>query len=666
MVNSEKQANRNILATELLRIRQALEAKIETNSTLKDPSDCQQNYLIQKLELSYLGSSALGNTSTETIEFLCQNFELSSFERDILLLCAGVELDLSWQVLCAIAQGDPNKKYPTFSLALSIFKNSHWDAFAPNSPLRRWQLIKIKPSLNLVDSPLAIDEQILNYILKIQHSNEGLLSLISPVKINSYLMPSHQKIAENLFRSWIQINNPPYPLIQLGGKDLESKKALAALVCQRLDLQLYTVSVLKLPKSRNEMHSITCLLEREWILNDLIFVLDCEDLGNERTEKKIIISDLIAALNCPLILLTREQIYFEERPLISWQIDLPTSNEQKMLWQELLKNLEVDLRETIDKIVSHFPFNSATISTIAKQLETLNEGEEVSELLWKSCRSFARPRLDELAQRIDSKVSWEDLILSEENKDILREIAIHVRQKNQIKENWGWGLKSSRGNGISALFSGISGTGKTLAAEVLANELNLDVYRIDLSAVVSKYIGETEKNLREIFDRAERCGVILLFDEADALFGKRSQVKDSHDRYANMEVSYLLQRIESYRGLAILTTNLKDDIDRAFLRRIRFVIEFRFPDPTLREAIWQRIFPSQTPTENLNFKKLAQLNVAGGNIRNIAMKAAFLAADAGENVTMKHILQATENEYFKLQKTLTPGEVKNWIVKDPK
>src|SRR5438128_8734283 len=205
----------------------------------------------------------------------------------------------------------------------------------------------------------------------------------------------------------------------------------------------------------------------------------------------------------------------------------------------------------------------------------------------------------------------------------------------------------NRGLGISALFAGDSGTGKTMAAEVIANELRLNLYRIDLSAVVSKYIGETEKNLRRLFDAAEDGGAILFFDEADALFGKRSEIKDSHDRYANIEVNYLLQRMESYRGLAVLATNMKSALDPAFLRRIRFVINFPFPDAEQRAAIWQRIFPPHTPTEGLDIGKLARLNVAGGNIRNIALNAAFLAAHAGEPVRMTYILRSTRSEYGK-------------------
>ena len=229
-----------------------------------------------------------------------------------------------------------------------------------------------------------------------------------------------------------------------------------------------------------------------------------------------------------------------------------------------------------------------------------------------------------------------------------------------MHDRWGFAAKGTRGLGLSALFAGPSGTGKTMAAEVLANDLRLDLYSIDLSQLVSKYIGETEKNLRRVFDAAEASGAILLFDEADALFGKRTEVKDSHDRYANIEVSYLLQRMEAYRGLAILTTNHRSSLDQAFLRRLRFVVQFPFPDAAHRAEIWRHIFPSATPTQGLNLTLLSKLNVAGGNIRNIALNAAFLAAHAGGPVRMDHLLAAARMEYEKLERTLPESEIAGW------
>ena len=283
------------------------------------------------------------------------------------------------------------------------------------------------------------------------------------------------------------------------------------------------------------------------------------------------------------------------------------------------------------------------------------------ELLWDACRKQARFGLEDLALHIEPVANWEDLVLPAAQKKILKEIESHVRKRDIVYENWGFADRSSRGLGITALFTGSSGTGKTMAAEVLAKKLKLDLYRIDLSQIVSKYIGETEKNLRRIFDAAEEGGAILLFDEADALFGKRSEVRDSHDRYANIEVSYLLQRMEAYRGLAILTTNMKNAIDPAFLRRIRFFVQFPFPDAEQRTEIWKRVFPEKTPTDGLDLKKLARLNIAGGNIYNIALSAAFLAAEAGSPVGMPHILQAARTEYSKLERPLTEAEIGGWV-----
>ena len=260
------------------------------------------------------------------------------------------------------------------------------------------------------------------------------------------------------------------------------------------------------------------------------------------------------------------------------------------------------------------------------------------------------------------RAGWDDLVLPDERLAILRQIADQVRHRLRVYDVWGFRNRlQARGLGITALFSGPSGTGKTLAAEVLAGALDLDLYRIDLSAVVSKYIGETEKNLKRIFDAAEAGGAVLLFDEADALFGKRSEVKDSHDRYANIEVGYLLQRMESYGGLAVLTTNMKQNMDAAFLRRLRFVVDFPFPGTVERTAMWDRAFPDAVPREGLEPRRLAQMNLTGGNIRNVALNAAFLAAADGGVVRPAHLLQAARSEYAKLEKPLTEGELRGWV-----
>ena len=312
----------------------------------------------------------------------------------------------------------------------------------------------------------------------------------------------------------------------------------------------------------------------------------------------------------------------------------PGATEQKRLWQQALGSDAALVDDALDGIASQYRLSARAILLAGKAVrDDVAAGTPAQDALWQACRGSGRRRLDELATRIAPGAGWDDLILPDPQRIMLHQIAAQVRQRRRVYDEWGFGKRHERGLGVAALFSGESGTGKTLAAEVLASELHLDLYRIDLSAVVSKYIGESEKNLRRVFDAAEDTGAILLFDEADALFGKRSDVKDSHDRYANIEVSYLLQRMEAYRGLAILTTNLKSALDPAFQRRLRFIVHFPFPDVSQREAIWRRAFPPDTPTDALDFQKLARLNVAGGGVRNISLNAAFLAAEAGEKLS---------------------------------
>ena len=600
------------------------------------------------------------NNSSYAVELLCTKFRLSPFERDILLLCAGLEFESDLSTLCAQVQGDLAKNYVTFSLALSVIPDPNWDALLPINPLRHWHLIEIVPEgHSLTNSCLQIDERILHYLLGTQYLDQRLKLIAQPIEKTSFLVTSHQNIVKSAVDIWVQSSSQGnYPIINLYGMDGSAKKEIAAEISQALTFNLFSIESSLLPQDTNQFHLLKTLCEREWILGNCIFILDCDNLQTiENTPVNSLITRWVEIYKAPLIITSRDRRHQKERSIVSFEVVLPTSKEQYEIWQNTLD--KPSLNHKLDEIISNFSLSPSAIETVSWQFKGLQEGTIAQ--LWQICRQNSRPRLEELAQRIDSKVTWQDLILAQSERETLKEIAIHVRQRTQVYEKWGFGAKNKRGLGISALFAGASGTGKTLAAEVLSNELNLDVYRIDISSVVSKYIGETEKNLRKIFDIAEGCGAILLFDEADALFGKRSEVKDSHDRYANMEVSYLLQRIEAYRGLAILTTNLKESIDQAFMRRIRFTVEFSFPDASQREQIWQIVFPSQTPIDNLDFKKLAKLNVTGGNIRNIAMNAAFLAAQAQESVQMKHILQAAKSEYVKLERPLTDTEIKGWV-----
>ncbi len=303
----------------------------------------------------------------------------------------------------------------------------------------------------------------------------------------------------------------------------------------------------------------------------------------------------------------------------------------------------------LDRAAVQFRLGPAALTGIAERLDVVPATERAA-AVWPAAREAARGGLDALAQRIDSRASFEDLVLPTGQMGMLRDIARHLRHRERVFSEWGFGAKRRLGQGLVALFAGESGTGKTLAAEAIANEVELDLYRVDLATLVSKYIGETEKNLKRLFDAAEASGAVLLFDEADALFGKRSEVKDSHDRYANIEVAYLLQRVEAYRGLAILTTNMRGALDRAFLRRIRFIVTFPFPDAAAREQIWRRQLPAQAPTGAIDFAALARLNLAGGNIRGVALAAAFKAADRSLAIDQGLLLEAAREELAKLEK----------------
>ena len=659
MSNNLQELNKNYLMQELTRVQRKLYEKIASED--KEPPTIEaQSFTVEPKELERL-------MPCFALEIIKDRFKLSPFETDILLLCAGMELDRGWGLLCGQAQGSEHTHYPTFSLALSALDNAHWDGITPNAPLRNWRLIQLKDNSNsLTTKEIVIEEQILHYLLGSRHLNEKLRGLLELVTdrgtLDSNLVSSHQEIVDNLVQVCSEYQD--FFVIHLYGSDIASKKSIAVAIVQKLQLNLYTISAEVLPNDTKEIYLLKCLLEREWLLNKTALFLDYDRYCPSDRSKEILVSLLLDNLRCPLIISSQERRQEEHKHLIAVEVKKPTMQEQRWLWSQSLVDIIPEPNKQIDTLVSYFNLNLPAIESVCLQLKSIETNENnsnINEQLWQMCRTQARPHLEQLAQRIESNVTWEDLVLPESELNVLRELATHVRHREQVYHHWGFAHKNSRGLSISALFAGASGTGKTLAAEVLGNELQLDVYRIDLSSVVSKYIGETEKNLRKIFDAAEGCGAILLFDEADALFGKRSEVKDSHDRHANMEVSYLLQRIESYQGLAILTSNLKDDLDRAFLRRIRFTIQFAFPDFQQRTAIWQCIFPAPTPTQDLVFEKLAKLNVAGGNIKNIAINAAFLAARSRESIQMKHILKAAQNEYSKLEKPLTDNEIKGWI-----
>jgi hypothetical protein len=597
------------------------------------------------------------------LDMLCAMFRLSAFERRIVLLCAGMELQGDFADRCAAAAGSGANPWPSFGLALASFPEAHWDALGNGAPLRLWRLIEICGDGALVASRLRIDERILFFLTGVLHLDERLVSLVEPVPETGEISVSQVAILDRLEFAWKSAfeSNTPLPVLQLCGADVSGKRAIAAKLAQRLTIKVFRVDGTLLPANGAELETLHRLWEREAILQNVALLLEIDRHEQTDAPRELAIDRWIDLTHTPLLVAAREPRRQIERPVFTVEIKKPTSEEQRQAWQQALGTTGDNLNGQLERVISQFDFSAGAIRTAAGQLAGANlPAEEFETTLWDACRLHARPRLEDLAQRIHSTATWASIVLSAPQVQRLQTIAMYARHRAKVLDAWGFAEQSNRGLGLSALFTGPSGTGKTLAAEILANELGLDLFRIDLSAVVSKYIGETEKNLRRVFDAAEEGGAVLLFDEADALFGKRSEVKDSHDRYANVEISYLLQRMEAYRGLAILTTNMKEALDPGFLRRLRFVVQFPFPDQMQRAEIWRKIFPEKTPTDQLDVDRLSHLSISGGNIRSIALNAAFAAADANEPVRMPHLLRAMRLEYEKLEKPLTQAELGSW------
>jgi hypothetical protein len=610
----------------------------------------------------------LGEDATPpNVRRLREAFGLSPFEADILLLCAAMELDGDVPGLFARTQKDPGRPFPTFALLLGLLPGAHWSAVAPDAPLRYWRLIEIGAGPILTQAPLRIDERILHFLVGVGRLDlrlSAFLTPIAPVEPKN-LAPSHAAIAAEIARLWSNAaQGAELTLVQLRGAAADCRP-IAAAAAQRLGLSAMSLAADRAPNGFGDLDTFLRLWERESVLSGAGLLFIDQDEAPAETENgrsnNASLATLLERAAGPVILREKEPRRIESRAAVAFDVEHPPRDEQLAIWRDTLGEAAENFSD-LDKTAAQFSLSPTTIRFIAQEAraQAALSPPKPDALLWDLCRRRMRGGLDGLAQRIESRQQWDDLVLPPPQKQMLHGIAAQLRQRGHVYDQWGFGEKSPRGQGLSALFYGPSGAGKTMAAEVLANEMRLDLYHIDLSRVVSKYIGETEANLRRVFDAAEENGAILLFDEADSLFGARSEVKDSHDRYANIEVSYLLQRMEAYRGLAILTTNMRAAVDPAFLRRIRFAVSFPFPDTEQRAAIWRRAFPAAARTTGLDPDKLALLRVAGGNIRNIALNAAFLAADADAPIDIGHVREAALAEYAKIERRLTQAEAEAW------
>ena len=622
----------------------------------------------KKLQLTYskLLSSVL--FGSHLLKKLFSSYRLSPFEILVIFLCLAVEIEPSIGQLCAEMQGK-ELPYPTVNLALTLLPQPSWSAFNADSPLFRWQFIHLQETRPFTLSPLSIDRPIFFYLLGESYVDPHLEGFIQPFSEENTvpLTPSQKEIAASFRSAWEHPSSPSAPpIFQLYGNDSVVCRAIAQAACQPDGRPLYRASLSSFtPHPGNAFDSaqlkfVAGRWQRAARLTNAVLLLECHDVDLSEPTLRLVLKTLLSELKAPLVLSADERVRVPEIALRTIEVPLPNYEERKAIWKATLGDRAPD--RALEAIADFFALPLQDITAICDRIpDHIESPGDLAVCLWHGCRHQARARLDAIAQRVETPLTWQDLILPDECMQLLESIVATTRNRFIVHHQRGFVRKSERGLGLCALFAGQSGTGKTTAAEIIAKTLGLDCYRVDLSTIVSKYVGETEKNLKQIFDAADAGGVVLLFDEADALFGKRGEVKEARDRYANMEVSYLLQRIETYRGLAILTTNLKQSIDDAFLRRLNFIVKFPFPDAAQRERIWRRAFPEDMPVEDLDYKKLAKFSVAGGNIRNITISSAFMATDAEGPVTMAHLLEAARQEYVKLERNLPESEVRGWV-----
>ncbi len=554
------------------------------------------------------------------LQTLAARFSLSPFETELLALALAVEIDPATADAVRRRQpgGDPR---PSFSLAFTTLTAPHWSALTPDRPLLRWQLLRAGHAALMADAPLMLDPRLLHALMGAGSADSALepwgRRLAAPQPLSAAQQAVAAELAGVLGRQSVQLLGP-----SAGDRDAVLRCAGAGRNLWLLDAAIPTDPAALLPLAR--------LIERETVLTGMIPVLDA---GSEPARR------LALALDATLVLTGTEAWHGLDRPARTFTLPPTDFAARRELWRAAVPDAAP---EGLDRLANDFALDALAIAEIGAACDTPDQMRALARLR-------CRVPLDGLGARRQPRTEWDDLALRPAQRAALQALTQRVRQQPRVLHDWGYARASGRGNGTVALFTGPSGTGKTLASEAVAAALDLDLLHVDLGQIVSKWLGETEKNLDRIFDAAAQGGAVLLFDEADALFGKRGEIRDSRDRHANMEISFLLQRIEAHDGLVILTTNQQQALDEAFLRRIAVIVQFPFPDAELRRDIWSRSHPAAAPVGGVDADRLAQIAVSGGEIRNIALGAAFGAAGRGADaIGMDDLMAAADQELAKL------------------
>ncbi|MBW4518563.1 MAG: AAA family ATPase [Scytolyngbya sp. HA4215-MV1] len=611
------------------------------------------------------------------LPYLQKVFDLSLFETDLLLLAIAPEIDLRYQRLYAYLQDDVTRKRPSIELALRLFCYSLAEqvsaraAFLPDSPLLKHHLLLLhedptdRPS-PLLSHSLKLDDRITEFLLGSDRPDARLCTprpfaqqIVTQQTLNDLFLPDSVQTA---LQHLITLDTSHTACIcLLHGSAGVGKQTCAQAIARVKKRPLLVVDLPALLKAEHPFQTLLTLAFREARLyRSLIYLNGWHDLLADAAHLSAIRQIEFEIEQLKGLVFVASQTSWQPTSyryqFIQIELPLPDERSRQHIWQRCLSQKSTDADLHLGYLASAFRFTPGQIQQAISHAEThahLQQGTPYrltqSDLL-VGCRAESSHNLATLAQKVTPRRSWQDLVLPKDTLAQLQELCQQVRHRKRVYTDWGFDQRLSLGKGAIALFRGDSGTGKTLSAEIIARELGLDLYKIDLSLVVSKYIGETEKNLSQVFQEAQKSNAILFFDEADALFGKRADVKDAHDRYANIETNYLLQRVEEYEGIIILASNLSKNIDPAFIRRLHFSIEFPFPTEADRLQIWQRMFPPQAPRFNdIDFEFLSsKFKITGGNIKNVALTAAFRAAEEGSPIQMKHLILSMKREYQKL------------------
>ncbi len=608
------------------------------------------------------------------LAWLQQTFDLSDFDLDVVAIALAPELDRRYERLYMYLQDDVRGRRPTVDLALNLLctdaptRLTRRIHFAGEAPLRRHRLIHLVAEANpakptLLAHELHLDEAITRFLLAQPGLDDRLRPACQFILPGVVEQPLLKVASQPSLLSHIMAAQAPQR-VYFHGPDPGEKRRTAVAIAHHLQAPLLRANLAQWSSSQDALITRLPDLFRAALLQQAVLFLEEVD-SLSRPDFTLALQTLLDELavfpHLAMLAGVQPWVPKADQPLgiVTIAFNLPTVEQRQLYWQHYLESagFSIPAHQT-QTLATRFRLTADQIAAAVALVPSPASPHGFTTLA-AAARAQTGHALHGLARKIEPHYTWADLVLPADAKAQLQEICDQVTHCHQVQDIWGFGRKLALGSGLAVLFAGPPGTGKTMAAEVMAHELQLDLYKIDLSQVVSKYIGETEKNLNQIFTAAAQANAILLFDEADALFGKRSEVKDARDRYANIETSYLLQKMEEYDGIAILTTNLQNNMDEAFLRRLRFIVEFTPPQAEERRRIWQQIWPTKVPrSPDLDLDFLAeQLDIPGAAIRNIALKATYFAASDGGVVTMPHLIKAVRREYQKMGKLLMADDL---------